>query len=107
MRLAVPRPKWNSSVPWNSPIRVGCIDAGGTDGVAIGPVIADGAGETTGAEGAGVEMGSGSSSEVRMNNGDPRYQPRGPPIASTTAASAALRAGWRRAAANQPRRRAT
>ncbi len=42
-----------------------------------------------------------------MKIGEPRYQPTGSITASATAATTAVRPGWRRAAAIQPNRAAT
>ncbi len=110
--LAVPRPKWKSSVPWNSPVAT----VRGANGVGCGSTEADGAAAADGEgarptdDGAAVDTtsaaGSGSISSVRTQIGDARYQVSGNPTARTTARRTPDRPGCRRAAANQPARHA-
>src|SRR3954468_5770266 len=113
---AVPRPKWKSSVPENSPRA--CVTA--TDGVAVGEDVRDGAGSRVGGavdadatDGAGVDVKTGaavgpaSTSEVRIQTGEATYHVTGAPTASSAATTSPVRPRCRRAMAAQPRRQAT
>src|SRR5882672_9492621 len=108
MSRAVPRPKWKSSLPWNSPVRT------------RGDRVAEGAGASErDADGdapedrlpVGVDdaaaIGEGSSIVVERTSGDATYQPSGSARANVGTRIAADRKGCRRAWASQPRRRAT
>jgi hypothetical protein len=103
--MAVPRPKWNSSVLEKRPVRAGAATTASVagDGLALGsagPGVAAGSGCRDGAA-VGAETGDpasgagspataigGSSSSVRMNTGDTRYQATGRPTTTATARSA-------------------
>src|SRR4051794_4116135 len=115
--VAVPRPKWKSSVPWKVPERRAAgihADGVGAARVASGVARSDAAGDaasTPGATGA-VVVGrrgdaeatagcppsaaaatGGSTSSVRMKTGDTRYQATGASTTSTTADAAIAATG--------------
>ena len=111
---AVPRPKWKSSVPLNSPLAMvtGANGVGAGVGDATGSLVggavgADGATDGAGADAiGGAADGATSTSEVLIQIGEARYQVKGRPIASAIATRTVVLPGWRRAATIQPRRQA-
>ena len=120
--VAVPRPKWNSSVPTNSPRRAGAGVHGSGVGVgdSVGATVAEAPGSgLADPVGAGVVGATGdgdgsaaatigaSCSSVDRKMGDTRYQPSGTARIAAAPIATADASGWRRATPTQPRRRAT
>src|SRR5829696_2046336 len=127
LRVAVPRPKWKSSVPWNVPERGGVAVQGAAVAWAVAPKDGDSvAGEADDRPGGAdatsvpVDPGSplagraataasasgGSTSSVRMKIGETRYHASGATRTRPTTAADPAAIGWRRTRPAQPYRRA-
>src|SRR3989442_2202280 len=96
---AVPFAKWTSSAPVNTRDRSTSSGAKEVAGDA-GSISAEGAGDAApGDEGVGdgvasaATAGGASSTVLDRNSGEPRYQPRGPTIASAIAIPTSVRPG--------------